>query len=119
MLVLHSGFGKGAVTAGGVAQYVGYAVSETVTLNGRAELFRDDSGFFVAAFPTALGPVQALGGFPAPVIQSKGGATYAAFTAGVTWKPKFNDQVSTFMIRPEVRYDQALTNNKPFSGRSG
>jgi len=112
------GFGKGAVNGGGVAQYVGYALTDTWTLNGRAEIFRDDSGFFVAAFPTNLGPVQALGGFPAPIIQTKGGTTYAAFTAGATWKPKFNDQVSTFMIRPEIRYDQALTNNKPFSGRA-
>jgi hypothetical protein len=106
-------------TAGGVAQYVGYAISDTWTLNGRAEIFRDDKNFFVAAFPTNLGPVQALGGYPAPIITAPGSnTTYAAFTVGGTWKPKVAEQISTLMIRPEVRYDQALTSNKPFSGRS-
>ena len=113
------GFGRGAVNAGGIAQYVSYAVNETWTLNGRAELFRDDNGFFVAGFRNNAGPYNALGGFPASgIVGTSRGTTYTAFTAGATWKPKFHDQVSTFMIRPEIRYDQALTSNRPFSGRS-
>jgi len=116
------GFGKGPVNAGGVAQYISYAVSDTWTLNGRAELFRDDSGFFVAAFRSNLGPVQALGGWPVPpysaaITTAPKGTTYGALTLGATWKPEMPKSVSTFMIRPEIRYDQALTNNRPFSGR--
>lgn len=113
------GFGKGAVNAGGVAQYVSYTLSETWTLNGRAEVFRDDSGFFAAGFRRNQGPYDLLGGFFVPgFVGTTRGTTYGALTAGATWKPKFHDQVSTFMIRPEIRYDQALTSNKPFSGRS-
>ena len=105
-------------TAGGIAQYVSYAIADNWTLNGRAEIFRDDKAFFVGAFPTNLGPVQALGGYPAPVIGASRGTTYSEFTLGATWKPSISDKLSTFMIRPELRYDQALTSNKPFNGRS-
>lgn len=105
--------------AGGIAQYVSYAVSDTWTLNGRAEVFRDDKGFFVGGYRTNQGPYDALGGFPFNgFVGTSRGTTYGAVTAGATWKPKFHDQVSTFMIRPEVRYDQAFTSNRPFSGRS-
>ena len=41
----------------GIAQYAGYALTDTVTLNARAELFRDDNGFFVAGFPGNYDPV--------------------------------------------------------------
>ncbi len=113
------GFGRGPVNAGGVAQYVSYTLSEAWTLNGRAEVFRDDSGFFVAGFRTNLGPVQALGGFPfAGFVGTTRGTTYGALTVGTTWKPTINEKISTFMVRPELRYDQALTSNRPFSGRS-
>ena len=113
------GFGNGAATAGGIAQYVSYAINDSWTLNGRAEIFRDDKNYFVGAFPTNLGPAQVLGGFPATVIGAPGrNTTYGALTLGATWKPKIADQISTMLIRPEIRYDQALTSNKPFSGRS-
>lgn len=105
--------------AGGIAQYVSYAVSDTWTLNGRAEVFRDDKGFFVGGYRTNSGPYDALAGLPFNgFVGTTRGTTYGALTLGGTWKPKFHDQVSTFMIRPEVRYDQAFTSNRPFSGRS-
>ncbi len=113
------GFGRGPVNGFGVAQYAGYALTDTWTLNGRAEIFRDDSGYFVTGYTSNSAPYDVLGGFPTTgVVTSKGGTTYAALTFGGTWKPKFNDQPSTFMVRPEIRFDQALTNNKPFSGRA-
>jgi len=117
------GFGNGPVNAGGAAQYISYAISDTWALNGRAEIFRDDSGFFVAAYRSNLGPVQALGGWPVPpysvpITTAPRGTTYGALTFGATWKPELPKPVGAFMVRPEIRYDQALTTNKPFSGRS-
>ena len=38
-----------AANAYGAAQYVSYALNDKVALNGRAEIYRDEKGFFVAA----------------------------------------------------------------------
>jgi hypothetical protein len=113
-------------TAGGVAQYVSYAVSDTWTLNARGEIFRDDKGFFVASYPDNLSPLAALAGWTnvgsftnprVPNFASRG-TTYGAITLGATWKPEMPKPVGALMLRPEIRYDQALTSNRPFSGRS-
>src|SRR5713101_3231058 len=50
------GFGA---TGGGVAQYVGYAVNDWLKIVGRGEVWRDNNGFFVAAFPGNLDFVMA------------------------------------------------------------
>ena len=44
-----------AANAFGVAQYLSYNLSDTVTFNARAEVYRDDNGFFVTAFPNNIG----------------------------------------------------------------
>ena len=41
--------------------------------------------------------------------------TYGALTAGVTWKPALPAPVTGLLIRPEVRWDHAFTNNHPFN----
>jgi len=101
----------------GAAQYISYALTDTWTLNGRAEIFRDDKGFFVAAYPRNLDPVNVLGGFPNQSFGA-GPTTFSEFTVGATWKPEMPAPVASLQVRPELRYDQALTSNKPFSGRS-
>ena len=52
----------------GAAQYVSYALNDKVTLNGRAEVYRDDNGFFVAAFPGNHSFINSELGFPATVL---------------------------------------------------
>ena len=47
----------------GAAQYASYAVSDTVTLNGRAEVWRDNNGFYVAQYPNNLDASMALPDF--------------------------------------------------------
>ena len=54
----------------GLAQYVSYALTDKLTLNGRAEVFRDDNGLFVAAFPGVFDPVNVEAGKPAPFVKS-------------------------------------------------
>ena len=101
----------------GVAQYAAYALTGTVTLNARAELFRDDKGFFVAADPAGNSYVRSQLGLPAQTI-SVGAATYSEFTLGATWKPAVPAPLGTLMIRPEIRYDQTLSRAKAFNNQT-
>jgi hypothetical protein len=103
-----------------MAQYASYAVDTAWTLQGRAELWRDDKGFFVAAFPAALDAVNALAGRPnTSIALFPHGATYAELTLGVNIKETLPDPLGGLLIRPEIRYDTTMTNAKPFNaGRS-
>ena len=73
----------------GIAQYASYTLTDTVTLNGRLEYFRDDHNFFVASYPSNNGPVMAQQGFRRSVCTPRRAPTprYGAMTIGVTWKP--------------------------------
>ena len=107
---------KGADGYGG-AGYVSYALDDTIVLNARGEVFRDQNNFFVAAFPNSLGPVQALGGRPPATLQAAAinGTTYGAITMGFTYKPEVPATSTTLRIRPEGRYDTALSGGKPYN----
>lgn len=105
----------GGANGYGIAQYVSYALSDSVKLNARAELWRDEKGFFVAAFPGNFDFVNAQLGRPANVIGARP-TTYGALTLGVTYKPGLPGPLSTLMVRPEVRYDRSLNGTKPFNG---
>jgi hypothetical protein len=113
-----SGFaGKPApANAIGVAGYAAYAITDTVTFNGRAEVFRDDNGFFVTGFSGNDDPVRAQQGRPLlSTAFAPGAATYAAVTVGLTYKPAVPPPLTGLMIRPEVRWDQSLSNKKVFN----
>jgi hypothetical protein len=99
----------------GIAQYVSYTLSDTITLNGRAEVYRDDNNFFVASFQNAGSFVTAEQGFTVGA-GALHATTYGALTAGVTYKPSgLPDVVSGLLIRPEVRWDTDLGGNKAFN----
>src|SRR6185312_14935430 len=49
-------------SAGGVATYLTYALNDQLSIGGRAEVFRDDQGFFVAAFPSSNDFLNCPGG---------------------------------------------------------
>jgi len=106
-----------ASNAFGVAGYGAYAMTDTVTLNGRLEVFRDDNGFFVAGYPGNYDPVYAQKGIGAPLNTTFGvpAATYGAITLGVTWKPEVPAPITGLAIRPEIRYDQSLGGNNVFN----
>ena len=100
----------------GIAQYASYALSDTVTLNGRAEIYRDNTNFFVST-PVAERDYVALerGVFNRFITAPKA-TTYTEFTAGLTYKPSWTpSQFSTLLVRPEVRYDQTLNNSRAFN----
>jgi len=99
----------------GVAQYASYALTDTLTLNGRAEVWRDNAGFYVASFPGNLDYIKAELGLPNTSIPTPR-TTYGEVTLGVTYKPGLPAPISTLMIRPEIRYDRALNGRMAFSG---
>jgi hypothetical protein len=98
----------------GLAQYAVYNLSDTVALVGRAEVWRDEDGFFVAAFPGNLDFVNSERGFPATVLGG-GRTTYGALTVGVNVKPPVPGPLKGLTIRPEVRYDRSLSDTRPFN----
>jgi hypothetical protein len=102
-------------TGGGVATYLTYTLSDQWSVAGRAEVFRDANNFFVAAFPGSLDFVNAERGLPATVLSPARATTYGALTIGATYKPPVPKAIEGFAIRPELRYDQALTNTRPFN----
>ena len=104
-------------SGGGVAQYAVYNLSDLFALVGRAEVFRDDQGAFVAKFPSSFDFINAEKGLPNGAV-SGGKTTYGAITLGVNFKPSGVPKAfDGFVIRPEIRYDQALETNgtKPFN----
>ena len=107
----------GAPEAWGIAQYVAYTLSDTLTLNGRAEFFRDGKGFFVGAFPGNLDYLNLEAGRPNTSI---GGfhTSYFEATVGATWKPELPKPISGLMIRPELRYDADVAGPNTF-GNNG
>ncbi|HVY17458.1 MAG TPA: porin [Rhodopila sp.] len=110
------------VNAFGIAQYASYALSDTLTLNGRAELFRDDNNFFVASYANNNDPVKVQQGFVVPFgpyAAAGSNATYTALTVGVTWKPNVSAPLSGLLIRPEVRWDHAFASGRTYNVNSG
>jgi hypothetical protein len=103
---------------GGVAQYFTYAVNDWLTLGLRGEIWRDEKGFFVAQFRANNDFIHIERGnalAPDPSTYGGGKTTYLAITAGITIKPPVPKPFAGLMIRPEVRYDRALTDStRPF-----
>jgi hypothetical protein len=100
----------------GVAQYASYTYSDTITLNGRAEIYRDDNNFFVAGFGATNGFDQFQKGFATPVSTALHATTYGALTLGVTYKPaNMPAPISGLLIRPEIRWDTDLGGARAFN----
>lgn len=114
-----TGFSAGKpspANAFGVAQYASYAFSDTLTLNGRAEIYRDDNNFFVAGFGANNGFNQLQKGFATQITTALHATTYGALTLGVTYKPADLPPVlSGLLIRPEVRWDTDLGGARAFN----
>ena len=112
------GFANKPVNGFGAAQYASYTLSDTLTLNGRVELWRDDNNFFVASFSGNNDPVrfqQGLAPISGVYAAPGGSTTYGGLTLGVTYKPALPAPVTGLLLRPEVRWDHAFTNNDPFN----
>jgi hypothetical protein len=101
-----------------VAQYVSYTLSDTLTLNGRGEIYRDDNNFFVASFQNNGSFVTTEQGLTAGV-GALHATTYGELTVGVTYKPSgLPPVISGLLIRPEVRWDTDLGGTGAFNRSS-
>ncbi|HEY6981432.1 outer membrane beta-barrel protein [Reyranella sp.] len=102
----------------GTALYGMYQINDLFKVVGRAEIWRDNSGFFVAAFPGNLDFVKAEHGDPSATIIAGTPTTYAAFTLGLNVTPGIpaNPVVKALIFRPEIRFDTSLNGTTPFAG---
>ncbi|TLU73713.1 outer membrane beta-barrel protein [Lichenicoccus roseus] len=96
----------------GAAQYISYALTPTWTANGRAEVYRDNAGFFVFAYPGDLDAIRALKGISNTSFTA-GRATYSEFTAGLTYKPSI-PHVALLAFRPEIRWDKTFSGTRAY-----
>jgi len=110
----------------GAAGYVSYKFNDLVKVTGRAEYFRDNKNFFVAAYPGYHDSVNAAHGFVSQTIfrpvnaftGNNNGTSYLALTLGATITPDLPKipYISGLIIRPELRWDVALNGSSPFFG---
>ncbi|MBV8215859.1 MAG: porin [Verrucomicrobia bacterium] len=107
----------------GFAQYFTYAVNDWLILGLRGEVWRDDKGFYVGQFRANNDFIHIERGDPLapdPSTFFGGRTTYLEVTGGITIKPPVPKPLAALLIRPEVRYDKALShrgladNNGPF-----
>jgi hypothetical protein len=103
--------------AGGVVEYLTYALNPAVTLAARGEVWADNKNFYVAAFPGHFDYINFAGGYgpSSPIFNpASGSVTYSEFTIGLTYKPQgLPKAIDGLMIRPELRYDNASA-GKPY-----
>lgn len=100
----------------GAAGYATYAISDTVSVAGRAEVFRDNNNFYVSNPAGNRDFINATRGVQTNFITASRPTTYSEFTLGLQYKPTWLPKVlSTGVIRPEIRYDQALNGSHPFN----
>ena len=99
----------------GAATYASYALTDTIALNGRAEVYRDNNNFFVSNPMGHLDYVNYERGLPSNFYTATRPTTYSEFTAGVTWKPAdMPAPLTGLILRPEIRYDHTLNNSRPY-----
>lgn len=124
--VVDASFGQdesvpGAANAYGVAGYLSCAINNWLSLGARAEVFRDEKGFFVSSFADNDDFIDIQRGktntLDARTFFQRG--TFGEVTIGATIKPSAPKRGIGVSIRPEVRYDTALTSGRPFSSQTG
>jgi hypothetical protein len=102
----------------GAALYGMYQINDLFKVVARAEIWRDNSGFFVAGYPGNLDFVKVEHGDPSAQIVAGTPTTYAEFTLGLNITPRMPDNpvVKAIIFRPEIRFDTSLNGTAPFAG---
>jgi len=109
---------RGGVEAYGAAEYLSYVLDENLTLQVRAEVYRDNNAFFVLGAPGNFDLTDFYRGLLNPsggqdTAYNDGPATYFEATFGVNFAPAVPDIIKGTMIRPEIRVDHSA-GAKPF-----
>lgn len=105
----------------GMAQYASWALTDTLSLVGRGEVFVDSENALVAQFGANADFLRLEEGQPAlsPYTVTGGPAgrstVYSGLSLGLNYKPKLDGlPLSGLVIRPELRQDIALQGGHPF-----
>jgi hypothetical protein len=103
-------------SGGGVVGYLKYALTPEVSLAARAEVWDDADNFYVAGYPHHFDFINFEGGYgPYNVAFANKATTYGEITLGLTYAPaNVPAAFQGLMIRPEVRYDNALSGGTPY-----
>jgi outer membrane receptor protein involved in Fe transport len=113
--------------AGGVAQYLTYDISRTLSVGARAEVWRDAEGAFVAGYPGNLDYLDVEEGLPNTAFRP-GPATYGEVTLGLNVRPRLDLELGDreidapfgqVVLRPEVRFDRVLAGDSGFGAVPG
>jgi hypothetical protein len=101
----------------GAAGYASYQTPiDWLKINGRAEVFRDDTGAFVSEYPGFFDYVNAEHGYLNTAIFGPS-TTYFEITGGLNITPTIPSSIpylKSVIFRPEVRYDTSLNGTTPF-----
>jgi Putative beta-barrel porin-2, OmpL-like. bbp2 len=111
----------GTAKAYGAAIYFTYAVNNWLTLGLREEVYRDEKGFFVGTFADNDDFIDIERGktnnLDPRTFFSPG--TFNEVTLGASFKVDLPKPLTRLTIRPELRYDAALTSGTtPFANRT-
>ena len=98
----------------GIAQYFTYQLNDQWAVGIRGEIWRDNDGAFVGAFPGNLDFINAEKGLPNGAIFFPGATTYYALTLGANYKPPVEKRFEGLVIRPEIRWDWS-SDTTPFN----
>jgi hypothetical protein len=101
----------GTAKAYGAAVYLTYAINDWLTLGIREEVFRDEKGFFVGSFADNDDFIDLERGKTSNIDPRTffTGGTFNEVTIGATFKVPAPKPLSGLTIRPELRYDAALS----------
>ena len=105
-------------TGYGVAQYFIYTSNDLLSIGVRGEIWRETDGFYVVSFAENDDAIDGLRGGSLtldPRTVGGGKATYGAITLGLNIKPNVPKPATSLIIRPELRFDRALTGTRPFN----
>ena len=105
---------------GGARAYGAAAVNDWLLLGLREEVFRDNTGFFVGSFAANDNFIDIERGKTNNIDPRTffSAGTFNEVTVGATFKLPFLKRPGGLMIRPELRYDAALSSNTtPYSNR--
>ncbi|QDH14403.1 outer membrane beta-barrel protein [Formicincola oecophyllae] len=93
--------------------WAAYHFTPTVTFNARGEVYRDQNGALVAQYPGNTSYMRAILGLPNNSY-GNGATTYGDLSFNMVWRPTV-PHVAILQLRPEIRFDRALNNTRPFA----
>jgi len=101
----------------GSTAYLAWDISPQWRLNLRGEVFRDNTGVLIAAYPGTTSFGKQLRNQPYPFYAAPP-TTYGDLTLGLRYEPGFMKRhpgYRKFVIRPELRVDHSLNGTRPFN----